>query len=696
MPSAIRVGVLLLAVNAAAQNDPGLTLRVTVTLVQVDAVVTDSKGRHVPGLGPADFEIRQDGELQKITHVTYVTEPPPARPLPAGADPEPIGPPAPIARQQVTRIVALVVDDLSLSFASLVRVREALRKYVQQQMQPGDLVALVRTGGGVAILEQFTGDPRILMAGVDLLKWRFSGRTGLLPIHSDPDSGPRARPDAPQILDYGVTLAALGSLGTMEQVIQGMRGLPGRKSIVLFSDALGLDARVSDALDRLTDLANRSAVSIYSIDPRGLRTGSPLASGDSAPADDLPGALMPGMTETRGTSQFSTQEGLASLSHRTGGLFFSNNNDIAGAIRQAADDQMGYYLLAYTPREGTFEKNLAKAKFHRISVQVKRPGLHVRWKSGFTGVPDDVAASEVSTAAPRTREQQLLEALASPFRATGLTVRLASFYTDTGATGPYVSSFLQFDSKGLSFTHQPDGTWHARVDVVTSAFRDIKQPIQQRQRSQEIVLPEDQYRIALREGFVYRLSDPMKLPGAFLMRAVVRDAASEHIGSASEVVQVPDTRKGQLALSGIVINLASANQLEPGEPVDDLAPRDDSAEPWAEGGPAVRRYRPGQHIVYSFMVVNPKLTGTPPSSNLEYQVRLFRNGRVVFTGEPSPIQDTHRIDSRRVLVGGILHLKPQFPPGEYLLQVLATDKHAPRSRSRVAQWIDFEVVPFSS
>lgn len=60
--------------------------------------------------------------------------------------------------QQVTRTVALVVDDLSLSFGSLVCVREALRKFVQQQMLPCDLVALVRTGG-VAILEQFTGDP---------------------------------------------------------------------------------------------------------------------------------------------------------------------------------------------------------------------------------------------------------------------------------------------------------------------------------------------------------------------------------------------------------------------------------------------------------------------------------------------------------------------------------------------------------
>ncbi|SPE32830.1 exported hypothetical protein [Candidatus Sulfopaludibacter sp. SbA3] len=67
MPAGLRVSALLFfaASTAAAQQEPHATIRITVTLVQVDAVVTDSSGRHVPGLGPGDFEIRQDGEVQK-------------------------------------------------------------------------------------------------------------------------------------------------------------------------------------------------------------------------------------------------------------------------------------------------------------------------------------------------------------------------------------------------------------------------------------------------------------------------------------------------------------------------------------------------------------------------------------------------------------------------------------------------------
>jgi len=58
-----------------------------------------------------------------------------------------MGPPAPLTPSPVKRTLALVVDDRALSFDSIAKVRTALRKYVEQQMQPGDLVAIVRTGG---------------------------------------------------------------------------------------------------------------------------------------------------------------------------------------------------------------------------------------------------------------------------------------------------------------------------------------------------------------------------------------------------------------------------------------------------------------------------------------------------------------------------------------------------------------------
>src|SRR5664280_2528192 len=170
------------------------------------------------------------------------------------------------------------------------------------------------------------------------------------------------------------------------------------------------------------------------------------------------------------------QEGLDALARRTGGLFYHDRNDIPECIRQATDDQLGYYLLGYSPREGTFEKDAAKAKFHRVVVRMRLPGLTVRWKSGFNGVTDELTTA-LPSGAPKTRERQLLDALASPFSATGLKVRLTSLFNQTKQSGALVQSLLHFGGKELAFQHEADGTWHAAVDVVTSAYRGVPRAI---------------------------------------------------------------------------------------------------------------------------------------------------------------------------------------------------------------------------
>jgi VWFA-related protein len=707
--SSVRALVILAVVAASAAQEPQPpvpqlsppVLRITVLMIQVDAVVTDSAGKHIAGLRPEDFEILQDEVARKLTYFSYEAGLPPVPRAEAAPDPKsksaaakvPIGPPVPITAGQVRRTVALVVDDLALNFENLVQVREALRQYVERQMQPGDLVALVRTGGGVAILEQFTTDRRVLLEGIDLLKWRFSGRIGMMPI-TPLASG--AAPDGerrePEILDYGYPMSALGALGTIEQVIRGMKGLPGRKSIVFFSDGLRMDGEVSAALDKVTDMANRSVVSLYTVDPGGLRARVRERRQDvqvyqpaSRTLDRFP--TLPGEDD----SDFGMQEGLDALARRTGGLFYHDRNDIPECVREATDDQLGYYLLGYSPREGTFEKDAAKAKFHRVTVRMRRSGLTVRGKSGFNGVPDQLTIGPAS-AVPKTREEQLLDALASPFGATGIRVRLTSVFNQTRKTGPVVQSLLHFGGRELAFEQEADGTWHAAVDVVTSAYRGVKQPMQQRQRRMEIRLPEADYQRALHEGFLLTLVDQMKLPGGFLMRAVVRDAGNGRIGSASAYVQVPDTHKGKLALAGIFLKQAPPEMVNPKIAPPSTDGNEGSVEAWSEGGPATRRYRPGQGILYGYAVINPKSKGPGNKFQVGSQVRVFANGKPFYTGAYGPIVSIADSDPTRIVGGGVLSLGRALSPGEYLMQVMVTDENAGKKKAPVAQWVDFEVV----
>ncbi|HEX8921332.1 MAG TPA: VWA domain-containing protein, partial [Pyrinomonadaceae bacterium] len=161
-------------------------VRITTNLVQVDAVVTDKSGKIVTDLRPEEVEILEDGRPQKITNFSFVplessTEQPAAvKTPPALVDKNaPPAPPVRLRPEQVRRTVALVVDDLGLSFESTHFVRQALKKFVDQQVQQGDLVAIIRTAGGIGALQQFTSDKRQLYATIERVRWNPNGRGGI-------------------------------------------------------------------------------------------------------------------------------------------------------------------------------------------------------------------------------------------------------------------------------------------------------------------------------------------------------------------------------------------------------------------------------------------------------------------------------------------------------------------------------------
>ena len=123
-------------------------VKISTNLIQIDVSVTDSKGKVVPGLKAEDFEIYENGQKQKITNFSFVSNeksaPEATKPAQKGQPDIPV-PPSILKPDQIRRTIALVVDDLSLSFESAYQVRRALKKYVDEQMQDGDLVAIIRT-----------------------------------------------------------------------------------------------------------------------------------------------------------------------------------------------------------------------------------------------------------------------------------------------------------------------------------------------------------------------------------------------------------------------------------------------------------------------------------------------------------------------------------------------------------------------
>src|ERR1051326_2342054 len=154
-------------------DDKDDVVKITTNLVQVDAVVTKD-GKPITGLTADDFELYEDGRKQAITSFAYISN---VANVPSNAGPKrdkvsaDAPPAAPIQRDVARRTIAIVVDDLGMSAESMNQVRRRLRTFVAEELQPNDLVAIIRTGSDVGALQQFTNDKRMLNRAVDQLRW---------------------------------------------------------------------------------------------------------------------------------------------------------------------------------------------------------------------------------------------------------------------------------------------------------------------------------------------------------------------------------------------------------------------------------------------------------------------------------------------------------------------------------------------
>ncbi|HEX8162946.1 MAG TPA: hypothetical protein VF538_13835 [Pyrinomonadaceae bacterium] len=395
-----------------------------------------------------------------------------------------------------------------------------------------------------------------------------------------------------------------------------------------------------------------------------------------------------------------SQRGLRELAENTGGFFVGNNNDVAGALRRVVDDLKGYYLIGYRPDESTFDPATGRPRFHSLKVRLKRPGLRVRSRSGFIGV----SGKDV----PLTRDAEIAWALVSPFTAEGVHVRLTPLFSNDPQLGSFMHSLLHVDARDLTFTREPDGGRKAVLDVAGMTFGDNGQIADRLVNSTYTLrVSEKNYERLLQNGFVYTIDFPVKKPGAYQLRFSLRDAVSRRVGSARQFVVVPNLGDERLALSGIVMRgsspegaAAAAGQTSTpaaapaGAPLPEGAARVEEGDPApdVQGGPAVRRFRPGAALDYVYLIYNARVNASSPRPQLRARVRLFREGKLIYAGEETRVETTGQEDLRRLGVFGQLQLNANAAPGEYALQVVVTDLLAPEKRRDASQWIDFEIV----
>jgi VWFA-related protein len=300
----------------------------------LDVRVTDSEGRAVADLTAADFEISLDGRPQQIVDCSYITGP-----SPTPAAPLLLRPAAGVEKRRMV----LVVDDLNLSARGADQVRQVLRRYIDQQMQPGDETVVIRTSSGSGAQQQFTDDSIHLRDAIDHIQPRHLAGPG---------------PDAP---------FAIGTMGTLDLTFEGLRALPGRKSVVLFTEAT---PAITSAVGSLLEKANRAFAVFYAINPAGTDTMFQ----EAAPSAIAPRSVAPLMAT--GPTELPNSP-LQALAKATGGLVLDRGG-VASGFARVLEDRQSYYLLRYSRDFAIFRPGTGEQLVSHIAVKTVRDGLTIR------------------------------------------------------------------------------------------------------------------------------------------------------------------------------------------------------------------------------------------------------------------------------------------------------------------------------
>lgn len=698
------------------------TIRITTELIQLDVVVTDKDGRVVKGLTKEDFTLFDSGKKQQISFFEFFEG---GKLRTPSTSPREVAEPVSPGRSGVPdtkRIMAFVVDDLTINQEDLAFLRQLLKNFIDAQMQGGDLVAIVRTVGGKGLLQQFTMDKQLLHRAVASLTPRSHAFSAIhnpqMPRMTNPqgamasdgptdpsaagagDEGPMGAVDAAgEALDVSnplddthKTLRALMSLGTASFVIDSLRELPGRKSLVLISGGLPIlssqtganTGSVSYLLNTLTDKATRAGVAIHTMDVRGLQALSSVAS-----FEDTPGRSMVGGSDVfsrgsrnaelsdpsaggryrRGPDEtllntkspfdaMEAQQGLRTLASATGGIAVLNRNDFNNGLGKILAATDGYYLLAYTPIDTKFDGD-----FHKVEVRV-RGDYKVYNRRGYIAREDAVTA-------PYTKQEQMLAAVKSPLARRDIDFSTMLLYKAAPPDKATIDIHLVIDPKRLTFETLGDKQ-QASFDIAGFVFDELgklrggfSETV-----TQSLTQQEQARQIAQDGGFSYSANTSLPA-GIYQIRLAVRDNKSGNIGTASRYLELPDLSKGKLSASSLLIGAVPARDTTAANPTPI---------------PASHRISRKSDLRYATIIYNAKLKeGTP---QLRTQLVISRDGREVFR---EPEQSLTIKDPSQVIKVGQLGLGG-VAPGRYTLTLFITDTLADKRSQTITRSMDFVVV----
>ena len=530
------------------EQEPKTAIRVTTELVLANVVVRDKKGNLVRDLKKEDFTLFEDGKRQEIS--TFDFENVDALETAGGAEKTITGEagPAGVLRKsdkpvmdaRDRRVIVLFFDFSAMEPEQIDRCVDAAKKYINAQMQPADVVALVSLATNMRVDLDFTDDkPKILSVlsayssgegqGFD------SGDTGS--AEGTAESGGSFTVDD---TDYN-TFSADRKLLALQSTMEALGKIQQKKSLIYFSNGISQSGTDNQsALRAATAAAVKNNVSIYTVDIRGLQAFPP---GGEAQSASLHGqaAYSGAAVLSDFSNNAASQETLSTLAADTGGKAFFDTNDFSGVFTQVQKDSSAYYVLGFTSANP-----LKDGKYRRLRVTVNRTDVKLEYRPGYYAGRDFVHLNRAD------REQQLEDELAAELPQTDVPLYAGTAYFREDESHYYLAVSLVVPGSQIPFVQEKDKD-NATIDVIGEVRLGEKGRLPVGQLRDTVKLAVDSTQQVRRKNVQYNTGFVLA-PGIYHLKFIVRENQTGRMGSFESDVQIPDLRKAPLRMSSVVLS----------------------------------------------------------------------------------------------------------------------------------------------
>ena len=677
-----------LASQQATEAAPAI-IRTTAGEVLFDMVVTDKKGRIIRDITPADIEVLDNGVPQQLHSMALVSH---SVHLSA-ADVAAAGLKGMAASSLPTfNLITFVFDHLGAEGQTA--SRRAADDFVRKDMGPNDYAAVYRSDLSLYALQPFTTDHEKLIKAIDVATGgsmaQFKEQS--LSVTAARQAANRAAaavqgiaggaggaPSSAMLSGLAAAKFAEITADTLEfssrsqttddsrrtlnhilGIIDALRNLPGRKSVLYFSQYLPVNSNTAFLYTAAVNAANHSNVSLYTVDPSGLSLESDNAQAmntlreaanigrSQANIGAVTGAQAVN-SEITEDIQYSSKRRMDGLAQSTGGFFTSNTNDLSGPMQKIGADIQSHYELAYAPSSG-FD-----GKFHAIEVRLKRPNFLVRARKGYIATSGDAAAMpEMSEVA--SFETPILTLMGKQPAPRDFQVKQAALVFPEDAGKPTVDLTLAFPLKDFTFTPPVANKVAAHFSVLVTVKDPSGAIVRKFSQDSPVSGPAD---LRLRE-FIFERQVTLP-PGQYRMESAVYEPETQKATVASVPLEVVVSGPGSPRLSSVVV----INRVDPLKPGTNAAlnPLDFEKVRIVPNLEDALVQAPNRELGLYFVAYVPK--GQPAPSA---QLTISKGGTLI--GQ-APIQLPAPDATGRIPYTANLPLS-SFPPGHYEAEIQVT------------------------